>query len=223
MQAFNTAARPLFLLVSALLLFAFAPCPILDHIKPSQSAQSQRYVITGGPGVGKTSIIRYLKESGYPVVGEAATDVIRYWLDHGVTRPWDKDCKPDFNDEILELQYHRQNETPDTGPVFLDRSMIDTFTYALIPMSGTQSLEAMANKVQSVMDEHFYNPTVFFIDNLNGCEKTEIRHENLEELLLIERHLEQSYRALGYTVVHITKDTVENRAKQILAHIDSAY
>lgn len=218
MQRFNIATLPLFLL-----LFAFVPCPntcpILQHITPSQSAQSYRYVITGGPGVGKTSIIHYLKEKGYHVVGEAATDVIRHWLDHGVEKPWDKDHKSDFNDEILDLQHQRQNATPDTEFVFLDRSMIDTFTYALIPMSGTKSLEAMANKVQSVMDQQFYNQTVFFIDNLNGCEKTEIRHENLDELYLIEQHLEQNYRALGYTVVHITKDTIENRAKQILSHI----
>ena len=79
----------------------------------------------------------------------------------------------------------------------------------------------MANKVQSVIDQQFYNQTVFFIDNLNGCEKTEIRHENLSELLLIEQHIEQNYRALGYNVVHITKDTVENRTKQILSHIES--
>jgi len=177
-------------------------------------------VITGGPGVGKTSIIRYLKEKGYHVVGEAATDVIRRSLEKGISMPWDKEFKSDFNDEILELQYKRQNKTPDRGLVFFDRSMIDTFTYALIPMGGTKSLEAMARRVQSVLDQQFYNQTVFFIDNLNGCEKNEIRHENLDQLHMIERHLEQSYRALGYNVVHITRDTIENRALQILLHIN---
>ena len=185
MRRLNTATWPLFLLLSAFLFFAFIPDsnnrPILQHIKPAQATrQSQRYVITGGPGVGKTSIILYLKEKGYHVVGEAATDVIRYWLDHGVAKPWDQDHKSDFNDEILDLQEQRQNATPDTEFVFLDRSMIDTFTYALIPMSGTKSIEAMANKVQTVIDDQFYNQTVFFIDNLSGCEKTEIRHENLD-------------------------------------------
>ena len=212
-----------------LLLFSFAPCqnsckiPILQHLTPPQSPpkQSHRYVITGGPGVGKTSIIHYLRESGYHVVGEAATDVIRHSLCLGIAKPWDKEYKSDFNDEILDLQYHRQNETPDTGLVFFDRSMIDAFTYALIPMGGTKSIETMASKVQAVINDQFYNQTVFFIDNLNGCETTEIRHENLEQLKLIEKHIEQNYRALGFKVIHITRDTVENRAKQILAHIES--
>lgn len=99
--------------------------------------------------------------------------------------------------------------------------MIDTFTYALIPMGGTKSLQTMAHKLQSVLDNNFYHQTVFFIDNLNDCEKNEIRHENLQQLLLIENHLEQSYKALGYNIVHITRDTIENRAKQILSHIET--
>jgi predicted ATPase len=210
----------LLILSCSLLLFSFAP--ILQHITPPQSPpkQSHRYVITGGPGVGKTSIIHYLRDCGYHVLGEAATDVIRQSLEKGIAKPWDKDYKSDFNDEILDLQYHRQNETPDTGLVFFDRSMIDAFTYALIPMGGTKSLETMASKVQSVIDDQFYNHTVFFIDNLNGCETTEIRHENLDQLLLIEKHIEQNYRALGFNVVHIGRDTVENRAKQILSYIE---
>lgn len=217
--------RSLVSTLSVLLLLSLTPsadAPILQHIKQTASPtkQSHRYVITGGPGVGKTSIIRHLKEMGYHVVGEAATDVIRHSLDKGIEKPWDKEYKSDFNDEILDLQQHRQNEIPDTGLVFFDRSMIDTFTYAIIPMGGTKSLEIMASKVQSVIDKQFYHQTVFFIDNLNGCEKNEIRHENLDQLHMIEKHLEQSYLALGYTVVHITKDTVENRAKQILAHIE---
>lgn len=207
---------------SSSLIAAQTDAPILQHLSPlkAPSKSCHRYVITGGPGVGKTSIIRYLKEKGYHVVGEAATDVIRRSLEKGISMPWDKEFKSDFNDEILELQYKRQNKTPDRGLVFFDRSMIDTFTYALIPMGGTKSLEAMARRVQSVLDQQFYNQTVFFIDNLNGCEKNEIRHENLDQLHMIERHLEQSYRALGYNVVHITRDTIENRALQILLHIN---
>ena len=215
--------RSLVSLFCFLLLLSFTDAPILQHITPKErpTTQSHRYVITGGPGVGKTSIIRHLKEMGYHVVGEAATDVIQDALNRGVEKPWDKEYKSDFNDAILELQQHRQNEIPDTGLVFFDRSMIDTFTYALIPMGGTKSLETMASKVQSVIDKQFYHQTVFFIDNLNGCEKNEIRHENLGQLHTIEKHIELNYRALGYDVIHIGRDTVENRAKQILSYINS--
>lgn len=34
------------------------------------------YILTGAPGAGKTAILRLLEANGYPVVEEAATDVI---------------------------------------------------------------------------------------------------------------------------------------------------
>ncbi|WP_261881219.1 ATP-binding protein, partial [Mycobacterium marinum] len=37
---------------------------------------TRRYILTGTPGAGKTSIVRRLAELGHAVVAEAATDVI---------------------------------------------------------------------------------------------------------------------------------------------------
>jgi predicted ATPase len=36
----------------------------------------KRYVVTGGPGAGKTAVIRQLEMDGFSVVEEAATDII---------------------------------------------------------------------------------------------------------------------------------------------------
>ena len=93
------------LIVPCIVFFSFisgqnsSQAPILQHITPPQSPpkESHRYVITGGPGVGKTSIIHYLRDCGYHVLGEAATDVIRQSLEKGIAKPWDKDYKSDFN------------------------------------------------------------------------------------------------------------------------------
>ena len=212
-------------LLAALFLAFFnqpTALPILSHIRPAKMGTTtpQRYILTGGPCVGKTSILHYLRDNGYPVVEEAATEVIRRSLANGIEKPWDKNYKSDFNDEILDVQHAKNQELTASGPIFFDRSMIDTFSYALIPMGGTKSLKTMAQKLQSALDNQFYHTTVFFIDNLSNCEQTEIRHENLEQLLMIEKHLEQNYRALGYNIIHIGKDTIENRAKQILDHIE---
>lgn len=35
-----------------------------------------RYILTGAPGSGKTTLIRWLEYLGYAVVNEAATDII---------------------------------------------------------------------------------------------------------------------------------------------------
>jgi predicted ATPase len=194
-----------------------APAPILKYLKAAAPKKSHRVIVTGGPGVGKTSIIRHLQTLGHVVVEEAATDVIRKALACGIEKPWDRHHKADFNDEILDLQYERNQALPTNELVFFDRSMIDTLTYALIPRSGTASLANMVRKLQGVLDDHFYHHTVFFIDNLKTICNDEIRHENLEELHLIEKHLEQNYQALGYKVIHIPPDSIENRTKKILS------
>lgn len=220
-------ALPFVILLATLSFVYYFPqkptSPILKYLKAPSLKTTHRIILTGGPGVGKTSILRQLQKLGHPVVEEAATDVIRKHLSLGCEKPWDKHYRADFNDEILELQSQRNNTLAANSLVFFDRSMIDTMTYALIPMSGTTSLPTMVRKLQAVLDDQFYHHTVFFIDNLSTVQNDEIRHENLDELHLIENHLEQNYKALGYKVVHIPPDTIENRAQKILWHLEQTF
>ena len=70
------------------------------------------YVLTGAPGAGKTAILRLLEANGYPVVEEAATDVIALGHALGNAEPWQD---PDFIDKVLVLQRQRQESIRETG------------------------------------------------------------------------------------------------------------
>ena len=48
----------------------------------------RRFIITGAPGAGKTTIIRQLELDGFGVVEEAATDVIAAAQAQGAVQPW---------------------------------------------------------------------------------------------------------------------------------------
>jgi predicted ATPase len=65
----------------------------------------RRYVLTGAPGAGKTSVLRVLQELGFAVVEEAATDVIGSEQRLGIEEPWQDDG---FVDKIADLQRQRQ-------------------------------------------------------------------------------------------------------------------
>jgi predicted ATPase len=89
----------------------------------------RRYILTGAPGAGKTSILRLLAADGYAVVDEAATAVIAVALARGEAEPW---TRPAFIDEILGLQRRREAEAAVSGAdirVF-DRSPVCTHALA---------------------------------------------------------------------------------------------
>jgi predicted ATPase len=85
----------------------------------------KRYILTGTPGSGKTSLLHELKRQGYWVVEEAATDVIAREQGLGNSEPW---LQADFIESIVRVQKQRQLEAS-TSPDELqwyDRSPICT-------------------------------------------------------------------------------------------------
>lgn len=57
----------------------------------------RRFILTGTPGSGKTSVIMELEKLGHAVIHEAATDVISQEQAKGIEKPWEE---PDFVDQI---------------------------------------------------------------------------------------------------------------------------
>ena len=174
---------------------------------------TERYIITGGPGVGKTTILNSLKKFGYGVVAEAATDLINEGLAKQVPAPWNV---PGFSVKIALLQEERQKASHelDAEVIFFDRSPIDVFAYDFL-LRGS-SAPSTTRIVQDLLDNHFYNRTVFFIESLGYCEETTVRKDSLEKSLKIERALEKTYRALGFKLVRIPAAPIEERVQKIL-------
>ena len=98
----------------------------------------KRYILTGTPGCGKTSIIRCLEVAGYAVVEEAATDIIALRQAQGIAEPW---THPSFIDDITSLQIQRQTRIADVSSVqFYDRSPLCTYALSVwlgFPISKT--------------------------------------------------------------------------------------
>ena len=89
----------------------------------------RRFIMTGAPGSGKTSILRALENLGYAVVEEAATDAIAAHHAQGHREPWED---PLFIDEIVQLQGHRECGRVRTGATVQvhDRSVVCTLALA---------------------------------------------------------------------------------------------
>ena len=52
--------------------------------------EMRRFVLTGTPGSGKSSVIKELEKLGHTVIHEAATDLIRTEQAQGIEHPWEE-------------------------------------------------------------------------------------------------------------------------------------
>jgi predicted ATPase len=173
----------------------------------------KRYILTGTPGSGKTSILVALKSQGYAVVEEAATDIIALEQRRGNLEPW---RQPDFIDNIVRLQRQRQIiASTDTAALqFYDRSSL--CTYALSRYLGYLPSPPLLDELERLEREHVYQRQVFFIDHLGFTTPTEARRISFAEAIRFERIHEETYAAFGYDCLHIAPTSIAERVRDIL-------
>jgi len=82
-----------------------------------------RFIITGGPGAGKTTVLKALAARGYPDVAESARTIIRMRLEANLSpRP----PLQQFVRDVLRMDLTRYRETPVTiTNVLTDYARVD--------------------------------------------------------------------------------------------------
>jgi len=174
----------------------------------------KRYILTGTPGSGKTSILQALKHQGYAVVEEAATDIIALEQRRGNLEPW---RQPEFIDKIVRLQRRRQIITTMEPKAlqFYDRSPL--CTYALSRHLGYPPSRRLLEELERIEREQIYQRQVFFIDHLEFIQPTEARKISFAEALKFELIHEETYVSFGYECTHIAPYSLGERVSTLLA------
>jgi predicted ATPase len=166
----------------------------------------QRYIFTGAPGAGKTTLVHGLAALGYMVVEEAATDVIAEQQGAGVSEPW---TAAEFISDVLRLQVARQGVSPAHGVVLFDRSPVCTL--ALTRFLNRPIPQVLTDEVGRLVANGFYQREVFFVRPLGFVRPTAARRITYEDSLAFEAIHESTYRSLGFTLIDVPHGTPAGR------------
>lgn len=179
----------------------------------------RRYILTGAPGSGKTSVALGLRRRGHAVVDEAVTDLIAAAQADGVDEPWSIES---FLDDIVALQRIRQLATVPDGlsvQVF-DRSPLCTLAlarYLDLPVTPLLSAE-----VARMTRDRVYMPKVFLIRPLGFIEATAARRISYPDALAFQAVHEAVYREHAFQLVDVAPGPVEQRVTVVEHHVSGA-
>jgi predicted ATPase len=172
--------------------------------------EKQIYIITGGPGFGKTELIHELRNLGYTCSDEFARDLIDAQLKSGgEILPW---INPKlFQLEILKQRIDFFESVPDGRIVFADRGIPDQLAFARYKGFGTPEILS-----QSAL-KYRYAPQVFVTPPwLEIFVNDPIRSETYEEAVRIHQAIINTYSGLKYQLIELPLLSVGERVGVIL-------
>ncbi len=173
--------------------------------------QTNWYVITGGPGSGKTTTVNLLKARGYKTTIEHA----RHYIDtQCVTGKIVKEVRKnqkEFQSGVLDMQIEQEKSLAHEEIVFLDRAIPDALAYYRFLNLPEDE------KLHNALKDASYKK-IFILDCL-PLVNDYARIEDTEALKKIHALITEIYESLLFPVVHVPVLPPEERVDFILKNI----
>ena len=170
------------------------------------------YVITGGPSVGKSTLLAELDKLGHQTLPEAARVIIDDALAAGRTLSDVRGNERRFQLDVLEHKIKTEAAHPKDLLTFFDRGMHDTLAY--LRLHGFD----IDQTVNSAMEKARYN-CVFLLKPLEQFHQDYARTESVEEALRLNELLRQAYQEHGMEPIDVPVLPPAERAQFVLQHL----
>lgn len=166
------------------------------------------YVITGGPGVGKTTLINELSTHGFVTVPEDARKIIKEQIrTHKEGLPWkDKAYYAELMIKASVTAYQKINGEHTSKIIFFDRGIIDAIGY--MKMENIM----VSEDINTIAGSYRYAKKVFILPPWKEIYETDTeRKQSWKEAADTFEALKKTYLQYNYEVIELPKDTVEDR------------
>jgi len=176
-------------------------------------------VITGGPGVGKTTLINELNNHGFQTVQEDARKIIKEQIEtNNEGLPWkNKELYAKLMLEASLKSYDEVNTNKVSNFIFFDRGILDTICYMKmeqIPISE-ETIE--------ISKRYSYNKNVFLLPPWQEIYKTDNeRKQSWKEAEVTFKKMKETYLEFDYNVIEVPRVNVKERAEFIIQNVNNS-
>jgi len=175
------------------------------------------YILSGGPGAGKTTTLEALKARGFRGVDEAARQILKEQKAIGGDATHDGD-QVKYRDLMLERSIAAFNAVEERdAPVFFDRGVPELLGYAVPSGAATPA------HVAEAIARYRYSRTVFLFPAWEAIYRhDEERKHTFQHAVEVSELTVTVYRRCGYEVTEVPRLSVAERVDFILARIDAS-
>ena len=174
---------------------------------------NKKILITGGPGTGKTELIRGLEKKGYNCENEIVRDITESEQKKGVKQFFLKE-PIEFSKRLMILRSDQYNKPQNSDITFFDRGVHEIIAYLnFIKIKYDNYFIESAKKI--VYDKIFILPPwkdIYINDN--------VRYESFDQCKQIHEEIVKVYKDLKVEIIVLEKNSVTNRIDNILQIIN---
>ncbi|GAE65822.1 AAA family ATPase [Chryseobacterium indologenes] len=178
---------------------------------------SKLYIMTGGPGAGKTSLLEELEKQGFIIVPEEGRRIIKeQMITHGNALPWmdrRKFAELMFKGSVNAYQEMSKRTANDT--VFFDCGILDAIGYMRLEKLP------VPKEMEIIACEMAYQKNVFIFPPWKEIYKNDPeRKQTLEGAISTFECMRELYLEYGYNIIEVPKLSIQERAGFVLDSID---
>lgn len=173
---------------------------------------SRWFVLTGAPGVGKTTTLEALGERGIRTVPEAARALLEEAVSEGKGIDSVRRDERGFQDRVLESKLRTEARCDTTHLTVFDRGIPDTLAYyRLYGWEPSEPLREAFSKATYA--------TAFVLEPLPAISPDPLRTESPDQQRQLVQLLLAAYREHGTPVVQIPPMSLEQRVELLLTSL----